>query len=114
MSDDEGMAIDYDGELDEIEEGLAKIERDIEENFPDRPRNKGKTLPFHTLFKDLFHPLMQINKPIKPGPNQRKLGPDARSNKSPTERKRAVIERYISRWRRDVGDDFYPALRLII
>lgn len=114
MSDDDDMELDHDDELNEIDEALAKVERDIEENFPDRPRNRGKTLPFHTLFKDLFDPLMQVNKPNQPGRNQRKLGPDARSNKTPTERKRAIIERYISRWRRDVGDDFYPALRLII
>lgn len=26
----------------------------------------------------------------------------------------SIIERFISRWRNDIGDDFYPAMRLII
>lgn len=33
---------------------------------------------------------------------------------SPHERRRVIIERFISRWRRDVGNDIYPAFRLII
>lgn len=33
---------------------------------------------------------------------------------SPFEARRNIIERFISRWRTDVGDDFYPALRLIV
>lgn len=30
------------------------------------------------------------------------------------EQKRHVIEKFITRWRNDVGDDFYPAMRLIL
>lgn len=30
------------------------------------------------------------------------------------EQKRHIIERFISRWRTEVGDDFYPAMRLIL
>jgi DNA ligase-4 len=33
---------------------------------------------------------------------------------NPHEIRRNIIERFISRWRNDVGNDFYPALRLII
>lgn len=114
MSDDEDMDVDHDPGLSDTEESRAKLERELDEKYPNRPRNKGKTLPFHTLFKDLFTPLLAVGKASRPGPNPRKVGPDARSKSTPSERRRAIIERYISRWRRDVGDDFYPALRLII
>ncbi|CAI4219088.1 unnamed protein product [Parascedosporium putredinis] len=30
------------------------------------------------------------------------------------EQKRHIIERFVSRWRAEVGDDFYPAMRLIL
>ena len=33
---------------------------------------------------------------------------------SPHEQRRTIIERFISRWRSEVGNDFYPALRLIL
>lgn len=46
--------------------------------------------------------------------NRRRLGPGARQGQSLSEKKRAIIERFISRWRREVGDDFYPAFRLIV
>lgn len=42
------------------------------------------------------------------------MGPHGPTNLSPTEAKRATIERFISRWRQKVGNDFYPALRLIL
>jgi DNA ligase-4 len=43
-----------------------------------------------------------------------KQGPHGPVNLSPHEVRRSIIERFISRWRNEVGDDFYPALRLII
>ncbi|EXJ84175.1 DNA ligase 4 [Capronia epimyces CBS 606.96] len=94
----------------------AETERQLDEEYPNRPRNHSPTLPFHTLFQDLFNPLIEnrTNKPVGTAVNRRKLGPDARTKTSPSERRRAIIERYIARWRRDVGNDFYPAFRLII
>jgi len=81
-----------------------------------RPRNRGKSRPFHSLFRELFNPLIDIRqtKPATAVINRRRVGPDGQSNKSPSERRRALIERYIARWRTEVGPDFFPALRLII
>lgn len=47
---------------------------------------------------------------------RRKLGPHGGSaaNLTPQERRRDIIHRFISRWRREVGDDIYPAFRLIV
>ncbi|EXJ55863.1 hypothetical protein A1O7_08794 [Cladophialophora yegresii CBS 114405] len=92
-----------------------EIERQLDEEYPNRPRNHGKSRPFHSLFQELFNPLLDLrNKPKVAVVNRRKVGPDGQSNKSPSERRRDLIERYIDRWRRDVGPDFFPALRLII
>ena len=44
----------------------------------------------------------------------RKVGPKAVNSQKPHEIRRAIIESYISRWRKEVGDDFYPAMRLIL
>lgn len=94
----------------------AARERELDKKYPNRPHNEHTTLPFHSLFKDLFNPLHVIqHEKAKKGPpvNNRARGPD-RQGMSSSERKRAVIERYISRWRREVGDDLYPAFRLIM
>ena len=45
---------------------------------------------------------------------RRKQGPHGRANLSPHEARRNIIEKFIVRWRKEVGNDFYPALRLII
>ncbi|EXJ78760.1 DNA ligase 4 [Capronia coronata CBS 617.96] len=94
----------------------AETERQLDEEYPNRPQNHSPTLPFHTLFEDLFNPLIEnrTNKPNAATTNRRKVGPNAHNSTSPSERRRAIIERYIARWRRDVGKDFYPAFRLII
>lgn len=83
--------------------------------FPDRPQNHAPTLPFHTLHKDLFRPLIEVSsKTGQSLPNRRKLGPKSVNSQNPHELRRAIIERYISRWRSEVGNDFYPAMRLIL
>lgn len=111
MSDDEAMDVDSrDG--DEVDR--AEIERHLDEEYPNRPRNTNKPLLFHTLFQDLFDPLIANRKSKGPMVNRRQLGPGARASTAPSEKRRAIIERYIARWRRDVGQDFYPAFRLII
>lgn len=55
-------------------------------------------------------------KPGGPAPARRKQGPRGKSASTlnPFELRRDVIERFISRWRKEVGDDIYPALRLIL
>ncbi|EDO00868.1 hypothetical protein SS1G_03342 [Sclerotinia sclerotiorum 1980 UF-70] len=88
---------------------------ELNDKYPDRPRNHGKTLPFHELFQSLFDPL-EANKNKKPGPAaaRKKLGPHGPNTLSPNEIRKNIIVRFMSRWRSEVGDDFYPALRLII
>ncbi|RAL13975.1 DNA ligase (ATP) DNL4 [Aspergillus homomorphus CBS 101889] len=94
---------------------------DLDEKYPNRPHNHSPTAPFHTLFEDLFNPLSAIKKNppnAKPAPARRKLGPHggggSQSTLSPFERRRDVIARFISHWRQTVGDDIYPAFRLIL
>ncbi|KIY03939.1 uncharacterized protein Z520_00631 [Fonsecaea multimorphosa CBS 102226] len=113
MSDDESM---YDEASLEAGPSRADLDKQLDEEYPNRPRNHGKTLPFHTLFEDLFNPLIdnRQKKPTAAAVNRRKVGPHGQSNLSPSERRRAIIERYISRWRKEVGPDFFPAFRLII
>ncbi|XP_077660996.1 DNA ligase (ATP) DNL4 [Aspergillus fumigatus Af293] len=92
-------------------------ESDIDEKYPNRPRNHSPTLPFHELFQTLFNPLGEIKKkPAGAVAARRKVGPHGQSaaNLNPLERRRDVIERFISRWRKEVGDDIYPAFRLIL
>ncbi|KXG47410.1 Nucleic acid-binding, OB-fold [Penicillium griseofulvum] len=92
-------------------------EEDLDEKYPNRPHNRGPTLPFHDLYLELFNPLSELKKkPSGPAPSHRKVGPHGKGAASlnPFERRRDVIERFISRWRKEVGDDIYPALRLIL
>ena len=42
------------------------------------------------------------------------MGPHGRVNLSPNELRRSIIESFFARWRKEVGDDIYPALRLIL
>ncbi|PGH19466.1 DNA ligase 4 [Polytolypa hystricis UAMH7299] len=97
--------------------GLVQ-EEDLDEKYPNRPHNHSPTLPFHDLFLTLFNPLNENKKrPTGPAVSRRKLGPGgqgAQSNLSPQERRRDIIQRFISRWRKEVGDDIYPAFQLII
>jgi DNA ligase-4 len=87
---------------------------DLDDKFPNRPINLHKTLPFHSLFTDLFDPLLDTQKKNRPTGPRRKVGPHGHSNLSPHEARRNIIERYIAKWRKEVGDDFYPAMRLMI
>ncbi|KAL5364118.1 putative DNA ligase [Aspergillus floccosus] len=90
---------------------------DLDEKYPNRPRNHSPTLPFHELFQSLFNPLSEIKKrPAGAAPTRRKVGPHGQSSAhlNPLERRRDVIERFISRWRKEVGHDIYPAFRLIL
>ncbi|XP_044717776.1 ATP dependent DNA ligase domain-containing protein [Hirsutella rhossiliensis] len=94
MSHHEDAAADAARE-DEIQYGAVGVAKEeLEEKYPKRPRNHSKTLPFHDLFLHLFNPLNE--------------------NKKQPEQRRHVIERFIAKWRKQVGNDFYPALRLIL
>ncbi|KAL1955197.1 hypothetical protein VTO42DRAFT_8909 [Malbranchea cinnamomea] len=92
-------------------------EHELDEKYPIRPRNHSPTLPFHELFITLFNPLNEIKKkPTGPTAARRKLGPHGHSAQHlpPHEIRRDIIQRFISRWRKEVGDDIFPAFRLII
>jgi DNA ligase 4 len=95
----------------------AAREKELDENYPNRPKNQHSTLPFHTLFQELFDPLQVLQNESKTNTtrpsNIRVLGPDQKQM-SKSDKKRALIQRYIDRWRREVGEDIYPAFRLIM
>ena len=82
--------------------------------FPHRPRNHSKTLPFHDLYLHLFDPLNDNKKPTGPAAARRKQGPHGPAKYSPQDVRRSIIEKFIFRWRKDVGNDIFPAFRLII
>lgn len=93
----------------------AQTDRELAEQYPNRPFNHSKTLPFHDLFLTLFNPLQDNRKrPTGPASSRRKQGPHGPHAQSPNEIRRALIERFINRWRKEVGNDIHPALRLII
>lgn len=93
----------------------AQTEQELDAKYPNRPHNHSNTLPFHDLYLTLFNPLNDTKKkPTGPIGNRRRLGPHSTNSSNPQEVKRAIIEKFISRWRQDVWDDIYPAFRLII
>ncbi|KAF2838289.1 ATP-dependent DNA ligase [Patellaria atrata CBS 101060] len=116
MANDEEMrdADAVDEEQRQYLRGPISVE-ELDEKYPNRPRNHSKTLPFHELFTTLFNPLNEgRKKPIGAVIARRKQGPHGPKNLTPHESRREIIERFISRWRKEVGNDIYPAFRLII
>jgi len=88
---------------------------DERSRYPNRPRNHSPTLPFHDLYLTLFDPLNDNKKkPTGPVAARRKLGPHGGPSRNPHEVRQNIIERFIARWRKEVGDDIHPAFRLII
>ena len=53
-------------------------------------------------------------KPTGPSVARRKQGRHGPTTLSPHEVRRSIIQRFFSRWRNEVGNDIYPAFRLII
>ncbi|KAI8960384.1 ATP-dependent DNA ligase [Daldinia sp. FL1419] len=88
--------------------------QELDAKYPNRPKNHARTLFFSDLYKDLFNPLSE-NKP-QAGPKLARTRSASQKQKklSPHEHKRNIIERFISRWRTEVGNDIYPAMRLIL
>ncbi|KAK1828475.1 hypothetical protein QBC39DRAFT_385030 [Podospora conica] len=93
---------------------------ELEQQFPNRPHNHHRTLPFASLFQSLFNPLINC-KPTSTAPGggagaapSRRKGGHGFPKTSYHEQRRHIIERFLSRWRADVGNDVYPALRLIL
>lgn len=91
------------------------VEQELDEKFPNRPKNHSTTLPFHHLFLLLFDPLNDNKKkPTGPATARKKQGPPGPSNRNPHDIRRSIIEQFISKWRLEVGDDVFPAFRLIL
>ena len=90
-------------------------EEEVDEKYPRRPINHSETLPFHDLYLTLFNPLNDNKKkPTGPVTARRKQGPHGPAGRNPHEVRQNIIERFISRWRKEVGNDIYPAFRLIL
>ncbi|KXT05457.1 hypothetical protein AC578_11096 [Pseudocercospora eumusae] len=90
-------------------------EQELDEKYPNRPHNHSKTLPFQHLFLTLFNPLNDNKKkPSGPAIARKKLGPHGGPSQAPNDARRQIIDRFIGRWRKEVGDDIYPAMRLIV
>lgn len=115
MEDDVELP-DADGLASQQQQNYVKTlsEQELDEKYPNRPINHSNTLPFHQLFTTLFNPLLDNRQ--KPGAvvARRKQGPHGPSTLSPNEARRQIIERFIARWRKEVGNDIFPAFRLII
>jgi len=115
MEDDAELP-DADGLASQQEQNYVKAlsEQELDEKYPNRPINHSNTLPFHQLFTTLFNPLLDNRQ--KPGAitARRKQGPHGPTTLSPNEARRQIIERFIARWRKEVGNDIFPAFRLII
>ncbi len=94
---------------------VGRYSTDGTSRYPNRPRNHAKTLPFHLLYLTLFNPLNDNKKkPTGPVAARKKLGPHGGPSHNPHEIRQNIIERFIARWREEVGDDIHPAFRLII
>lgn len=88
------------------------IKDELDEKYPNRPHNYHKTLKFHELYTTLFNPLSENKKkPTGPVIARKKTGPNVQA---PNDVRRSIIERFISKWRSSVGDDIFPAFRLIV
>lgn len=92
----------------------ALTEQELDEKFPNRPHNHSKTLPFHELHLTLFNPLNENKKkPTGPVATRRQAGPHGPGH-SPNDVRKLIIDRFVDRWRKQVGNDIYPAFRLIV
>lgn len=72
-------------------------------NHIEPPKNHGESPPFHQLIIGFFDPLVDRWEELR-----------SSSNLSPSELKVKKVNEFINRWRKNVGDDIYPAFRLIL
>ena len=77
----------------------------LDAEYPNRPKNASETLKFRDLVCSLLEAMVDLqHKPRVRQGNQY----------SAHEVRRNVINRFIQRWRNEVGPDIYPAFRLIM
>lgn len=111
----DSQMVDAGSDGDDLISAQVLRDEELDEKFPNRPRNHSRTLPFHTLFLTLFNPLNDNKKkPTGPVMARKKKGPHGPAGQNPHEIRHNIIQRFISEWREEVGDDIYPAFRLII
>lgn len=79
---------------------------EINQEYPDRPRNHSLTLRFAELVERVFVPLKQgpTSKPALLKSHQ----------VSPAKHRDKTLNKFFSHWRKEVGNDIYPAMRLIL
>ncbi|KAI1654561.1 ATP-dependent DNA ligase [Daldinia decipiens] len=88
--------------------------QELDAKYPNRPKNHSRTLFFSDLYKDLFNPLSDNKPQVGPKLARTRAASQKHNKLSPHEQKRNIIERFILRWRTEVGNDIYPAMRLIL
>ena len=99
----------------EVEHAEKTADQELDEKFPHRPTNHSQTLPFHDLFQDLFDPLNNNKKkPAGPTIPRKKQGQHGPASRNPHDIRRSIIEGFIAKWRSQVGNDIFPAFRLIL
>ncbi len=119
MADDDTTDIDMrDGDAVEEERMMyghgTMTEQELDEKYPNRPHNHSKTLPFHEIYLTLFNPLNENKKkPAGQAAIRARRGMNGQSN-APNDIRRSIISRFIKRWRTEVGNDIFPAFRLIV
>lgn len=105
----DGEDIEMEGAAPELQASQRFAEAEnVDEKYPNRPRNTKPTFAFHELYQTLFEPLISITKK-KAGAGS---GWGGQRNIKPQEQRRMILERFIARWREEVGNDIYPAFRL--
>lgn len=77
----------------------------LDAEYPNRPQNTSPSLQFRDLVCSLFEAMVDL---------QHKPRTRKGSQYSAHEARRNVINRFIQRWRNEVGPDIYPAFRLIM
>jgi DNA ligase 4 len=77
----------------------------LDAEYLNRPRNQEPTLKFRDLVCSLFEALVDLQHK----PHSRK-----RTQLSAHDSRRNVINRFIQRWRKEVGPDIYPVFRLVM
>lgn len=82
-------------------------ESELQQKFPNRPHNSKETLRFNDLCTKLFEPLTE-------NVARKRTGLRGRKEMKPHEIRRSIIDHFISDWRHNVGDDIFPAFRLIM
>ena len=97
--------MDEDEDVSNIDSALLSRADLLDAEYPNRPKNTSPALKF----SDLVCSLLEAMVDLQHKPRTRK-GPQY----SAVEARRDVINRFIQRWRNEVGPDIYPAFRLIM